>query len=231
MSSLNDLIDNWRQKTSASDTLRAEDLDELEQHLRESVDELKNFGLSDDEAVLIASRRLGDVDEIEAEFSKIDVARSWRRRVCWMMLGFVAFQVFTAVVTIVGSGAHVMAAAFGANGIVLGSVLATAHIVAWAAILCSMTNAERLLRSKRFVRYLMQPLYSVAILWVALFVGAKFMVAWAYNALGIASGVRYDEDTLLLMSMTHLIITILLPVVCLWMIRRSGDGRQEYRNC
>lgn len=55
------------------------DADELEGHLREQVADLEAMGLTGDEAFLIAVRRLGEVDQITAEYAREHSDRLWKQ--------------------------------------------------------------------------------------------------------------------------------------------------------
>jgi hypothetical protein len=56
---LNAAIQRWRGQLAGSPSFRADDLEELESHLRDSVVSLQAKELSDEEAFLIAVRRTG----------------------------------------------------------------------------------------------------------------------------------------------------------------------------
>jgi hypothetical protein len=70
---LNNAIQRWRQNLATSPAFRAENLDELEAHLRDSVSALVAKGLSGEEAWLIATRRLGSTQSVTNEFCKINL--------------------------------------------------------------------------------------------------------------------------------------------------------------
>jgi nicotinamidase-related amidase len=57
------------------------DADELEDHLRGSVDELVAAGLSPDEAFLVAVKRMGSLDELSREFAREHSERLWKQLV------------------------------------------------------------------------------------------------------------------------------------------------------
>ena len=59
MFNLNEKIIKWRSNLAQSETLAVSDLDELENHLREEIEQLTTLKLSDEEAFLVASHRLG----------------------------------------------------------------------------------------------------------------------------------------------------------------------------
>ena len=63
------------------DALSIRDVDELESHLRDRVDALTAAGLADDEAFLIAVKRLGSVDELSREYAAEHSGRLWKQLV------------------------------------------------------------------------------------------------------------------------------------------------------
>ncbi|MGC4813464.1 permease prefix domain 1-containing protein [Micromonospora sp. DT228] len=97
----------WRQYVLRRRELQAVDADELEDHLRGSVDELIAAGLSPDEAFLVAVKRMGSLDDLSREFAREHSDRLWKqlvltgdsdspaagtrsRRTLWVMLGCAA---------------------------------------------------------------------------------------------------------------------------------------------
>jgi hypothetical protein len=84
---LNQSIRQWRDSLAQSATMRAEELDELEQHLRDSIVQLRERQLTEEESFLIATRRLGGGEVLTSEFSKVNPGRVWQSRLCWMLAG------------------------------------------------------------------------------------------------------------------------------------------------
>jgi hypothetical protein len=68
---LEEAIRKWRDSLLKSSRLRAEELEELEQHLRDSVGTLQKRGLSQEEAWIIAQKRLGQRETLKKEFAKV----------------------------------------------------------------------------------------------------------------------------------------------------------------
>jgi hypothetical protein len=66
-----------RRRREVSDT----DAEELEDHLRSTITELRDAGLRPDEAFLIAVKRLGGTDEISREFAREHSDRLWKQLV------------------------------------------------------------------------------------------------------------------------------------------------------
>jgi hypothetical protein len=75
---LNAAFHNWRENLQQSPHFRAENLEELETHLRDSVTVLQGKGLAADEAFLIGTRRVGTPEALEGQFAAENGGRGWR---------------------------------------------------------------------------------------------------------------------------------------------------------
>lgn len=78
---LDELIASWRNWMDRRDELSTSDVDELESHLRDRVDALTGKGLAEDEAFLIAVKRLGSMDELSREYAAEHSGRLWKQLV------------------------------------------------------------------------------------------------------------------------------------------------------
>ncbi|MTH67192.1 hypothetical protein GJ743_02245 [Agromyces bracchium] len=78
---LDRLVASWREWLERRDALSAQDIDELEGHLLDRVDSLRAAGLHDDEAFLVAVKRLGAVDELSREYARVHSERLWKQLV------------------------------------------------------------------------------------------------------------------------------------------------------
>jgi hypothetical protein len=74
-------IDAWRNHLRRSRTIADADAEELEDHLRERIDSLTEQGLSEDEAFLVAVKRMGAVDALTREFAREHSERLWKQLV------------------------------------------------------------------------------------------------------------------------------------------------------
>jgi len=72
-------IRSWSDHLRVRGNLSENDISELENHLRDEVDDLKAAGLAVDEAFLISVKRLGNVDAIAHEFAKVNTEKLWRQ--------------------------------------------------------------------------------------------------------------------------------------------------------
>lgn len=72
-------IEQWRGFVQRQPAITAADADEMEAHLRDRIADLEAGGLTDDEAFLIAVRRMGAVDAISREFAREHSERLWKQ--------------------------------------------------------------------------------------------------------------------------------------------------------
>src|SRR4051812_6191059 len=71
----------WRAQVTRTGAVTAADADELEGHLRDEISALEAAGLAEDEAFLIAVKRVGRVDRLTAEFAREHGERLWKQLV------------------------------------------------------------------------------------------------------------------------------------------------------
>jgi hypothetical protein len=74
-------IAQWRAFLQRRQAIRAHDIAELEDHLRDEVAALRGRGLSADEAFLVAVKRMGALDTISNEFAREHSERLWKQLV------------------------------------------------------------------------------------------------------------------------------------------------------
>ena len=78
---LEERIGEWRQYCRRRQAIRSIDVEELEDHLRSQVEALSEAGLDEDEAFLVAVKRLGDLDSVSREFAHEYSERLWKQLV------------------------------------------------------------------------------------------------------------------------------------------------------
>ena len=79
--SLEKQVEAWRAHLRKSQAITVQDAAELEDHLREQIGSLRNDGLSEDEAFLVAVKRLGAIDALTREFAREHSDRLWKQLV------------------------------------------------------------------------------------------------------------------------------------------------------
>lgn len=78
---LEEQIEQWRSYLRRRQAIHSVDVEELEDHLREQVSALLGAGLAEDEAFLIAVKRMGDLDSLSREFAREHSDRLWKQLV------------------------------------------------------------------------------------------------------------------------------------------------------
>ena len=135
MFNLENAIENWKQSFGNNDAVSTEETFELEAHLRELIIDLSKCGLSQREAFLVGADRLGHPSELEQEYVKVNFGTQWRRRVFWMLAGYIAMTVggalVSAVVAITGTG---MAFA-GVGGTAAGVAMLAVMVLGWSGLI------------------------------------------------------------------------------------------------
>ncbi|HEV2810703.1 MAG TPA: permease prefix domain 1-containing protein [Acidimicrobiales bacterium] len=74
-------IAEWRAYVAKAPAVNGCDVDELEVHLRDQIEELGGAGLTDDEGFLVAVKRMGDLDTLSREFAREHSGRLWKQLV------------------------------------------------------------------------------------------------------------------------------------------------------
>lgn len=104
---LNRSLQEWRRRFAASAPIRSENIDEMEAHLRDSTAAWVGRGLTEEEAFLIALRRIGPSDALAAEFAKVHPGDVRRTRAVWMLGGVFLFLIVNDLAGL-ASGAAVL---------------------------------------------------------------------------------------------------------------------------
>jgi hypothetical protein len=146
MFDLDQAVASWKSALSESRTLSADDLAELESHLRDSVDRLRSVGLSPDESFFIATRRLGHPDSLATEYGLAHPERHWRERAIWMITGLLTFNVCSAAGGFAGQVALIAGSFTGIHGPNLGRFSLATTLLGYAVAIAGLALAWRRLR-------------------------------------------------------------------------------------
>ena len=116
MFNLNEQINRWRSNLAQSETLGNSDIDELESHLREEIENLTTLKLSEEDAFLIATHRLGSTESLAEEYEKINHGKRFRQNVSWMITGILTYLLATHFATAISKDCVLLAANSGITG-------------------------------------------------------------------------------------------------------------------
>ena len=84
---LNRALQLWLARLGQSPQVKAENLTELESHVRDSVLQLQTKGLSSEESFLVATHRVGSPEKLEPEFAKVNRS-PWNMIIHGVILAF-----------------------------------------------------------------------------------------------------------------------------------------------
>jgi hypothetical protein len=84
-------IDQWAIKIKSEPSLTESDSEELKSHLLDSIDQLKDTGLNDEEAFWVASRRIGTNVDWEEDYSQVNNPVIQMRRSLFIFAGVLAY--------------------------------------------------------------------------------------------------------------------------------------------
>jgi len=101
MFELKEAIENWKQKLSCSNSFTTNDIEELESHLLDEIDALKEKDLSEEEAFFVATSRLGSVDLLSSEFIKVNNKTMFFNKIVLLLGGYVVISFIQNLISII----------------------------------------------------------------------------------------------------------------------------------
>ncbi len=224
MFDLNKAISHWRATMDAQPNIHNSDLDEFEDHVREEIQVLIPVGLTEEEAFLISSRRLGSPEVLSDEFAIADPGRRRSFRLTWMITGALALMVlwFAAeVLANMGTGALIYLtgeAVFSKGMIGLGwvagalrfSILVLGGLIIWR-LLATDRSSDRLISMR-----------GGTVVVLSLLLGTLAPAAKSLSSMFISRVLTRDGfvDVAITNGWIGLIVMVILPVVMLVGLRR-----------
>lgn len=91
---LNNRVQNWKSELSRNSNMTIDNICELESHLYDEIEELQKLKLSPEESFLIAKNRIGNIQELTNEFSKINKVVYLRNMISPYLIGILFFMAF-----------------------------------------------------------------------------------------------------------------------------------------
>lgn len=94
MFQLDKSLEDWKGKLINSNTMTESDVDELESHLLDEIDELKGKNLTEEESFYVACSRIGSVNLLSSEFGKVNFNLIWLKKFLWLLSGYLLIDFF-----------------------------------------------------------------------------------------------------------------------------------------
>ncbi len=123
-------------------SLSEDRIDELESHLRDSISELNRKGLSEEESFVVAMKRLGYAQNLDAEFQKNNLLGVNQDRLAWMLLGYLGVTICGILSSAIVSSLSTGMAYAGAGATATGAVVTLSQILFWIAVLLLLLKAR-----------------------------------------------------------------------------------------
>jgi hypothetical protein len=222
---LEQAILEWRKTLANSPAIRGADLEELESHLRDSVERLQGAGLSALEAFLVARSRLGGYESLSAEFGKVNVEQVWMDRVLWMLTGCIALGLGAGFINSLVSFATLGIFAAAGTSFWLGPCSLILHVATLAALLTFLWRSGRngegaVWRTGRWLKA--RPVTAgvivvlLTILSSAAVFGSNFLTARSMSVSNYSSLVYWRLPA-------NFLFTLLYPALLMLLLRRRSD--------
>jgi hypothetical protein len=137
-------VQKWRTTLSSEGRLTVEQIDELEAHLRDIIDDLETAALTEEETFVVAAHRLGHPAQLGEEYEKITPFNTWRVPLFWATVGAAWTLGVEAILdlavplgTLVAARLHLSLGWMKAWAVVVsvgGPIIALASVVAWMRV-------------------------------------------------------------------------------------------------
>ena len=228
---LNKAMDDWRRQLGRADGCLQDDVAELEEHLHEQMTGLRQAGLTEEEAFLVSTRRLGPTDLLGEEFGKVNGPSIWLNRLRWMALGALtllamsaASGMLSALLTTGGAGTGLHPYLAGA----LGPVVCFVILVALVIVVARMLVAGETRRSARlpFAGRHRGSLLVGVVLWFTL---ARFCTCLVQHVAVSQLPLSVWGQTQLASTVAALALSIIVPLLLAAWIVGSGAKLESRR--
>jgi len=224
MFDLNEEIVKWRTALAESEKCSKPDLDELEAHLRDEIEQLTAAKVSQEESFLLARRRLGDARSLEDEFAKINGVYILRRRFVWMVAGVLVYMLARCLGGAAGNAGALFAVLAGSQASVAAAigVLAAALGFAIVVLLLVYLACKRGPGIPRFDRLTCGPRGKIILSALVLLTVFAFGSTAVLSSILMARAMRPDEIGRIaeIFAYARLIVSLLLPVALVALLAR-----------
>lgn len=230
---LNLNLERWRESLADSPSFQPGNLDELEVHLRDSVNTLEAKGLSTEESFLIATRRLGQPAALEKEFGKVNSETVWLSRWMWMAVGIFLFMSLQLIRGLMDNGFLAFGIHSTFNAHLIGFLNMAAIFVLFAAsivLLRRLTAPSLKQRSQLITRSILnRPVLSLVglIVFNISLASLSALTGWWARQSSFSTEHIAQVQTLMAWSWVPVYVAqlILLPIVVVYLCRRQLKAR------
>ena len=112
---LKENIEIWKSELYQNSNMTLDNINELESHLYDEIDELQQLGLSTEESLLIAKTRIGNTKELTTEFGKVNEEVYFRNKIIPYLKGILLFMAFITTTNLLTNSSLIIANSIGIN--------------------------------------------------------------------------------------------------------------------
>jgi len=222
MFELNEEIAKWCAMLAGSGKLNKSDINELEGHLREEIEQLTALKLSEDEAFIVARHRLGGTESLSDEFAKVNRAAIFRMRCFWAGVGILSFKLAMQAGSIASNVGVLLASLFGVRGYLLSAAEVIAQGIFFGVVILVLYLIARMkdIKGGWFSRAAGSAWGKVA-LFGSVFVVILAMLAgrvFIQIAMARLLGAREFGELALLQQYKGLVLIVVVPLILLGII-------------
>ncbi len=194
----------WRKELSENSSMTPDNVNELESHLLEEITELQKLGLSPYECFLIATKRIGDIQELTTEFGKINKKEYFRNKIAPYLKGILVFLVFITATDLITSFSVLIANKFGVNNLNIISIGLLIFLTISLTIFSYIKYADK--------NYNFKKLTNIPIL-VGSIVVSKILYFFTVSDLSRTIGLENFVDLQFNLSLYKLVFSFLIIVI------------------
>jgi hypothetical protein len=143
MFDLNEKIKIWRSDLALQQALEKSDIDELENHLRDEIEQLAESKLTKEESFIVAAHRIGRSDSLSEEFAKVNTSILWRKRLFWIGAVVLAWIVLTYIGQVISRICQVLAVFVGLRSYTLNVIDILSQVTFFGVIVFALYLISR----------------------------------------------------------------------------------------
>ena len=221
MFQLEQRLQEWTERFGSTAVMRDCDIEELAQHVRDSIAALKAKGLDDEEAFLVATHRVGAAGALEEEFAKVNGGQIWGYHVFWMIAGALLYVVCSFLIATTGGVGQALAASAGGGGSAIGCTSVAITALLWFGIAFWLYRSSESASDKNWInRFLAQPRGRWLGIAVALLVPLS---AWTNQvsqiALFMLTQAAEIGQVVIVLTWGNAVLAFLIPIAFLFVMR------------
>jgi len=228
----------WRKSILETETCTENDVDELESHLKEELDQLKTQKLTEQEAFVVAACRIGHPIKIADEFAKVNRALVFRNHIFWVCIGMLSFIVITALAITISSAATFLASFTKLNNyeMAIGAMLTVCQITVFIVIASLLYNLIKKGRTTKLSTFFktktraISVILSTIFLYTAVLALSFFFIMQTVDAAdsGMFSGLSRFITIIDYYLITCFVVTPIFLTITLIKFRPHNYGRPSH---